>query len=264
MTFIFTMLFTSCRKEEEQVLDTVESRNEAVNSFVDKNISADEEALTQKNMSGGGGTLCGWTGYFPTCADISEDNSDFPKIITVNFGDGCTGPGGYTRAGIMYIHLTAPFEETGSVRTVTFEDFSINGVEITGSRITTNLGPNTDGQPVFSRVVDTQITHSNGTYHRNFTSEITWLSGYQTSECGDNDWKLTGSGSNTRSNGTVVTRTITSALYHYHTCNFITQGSVQISAPNGTMSIDYGNGTCDDLATVTGPNGNTITVNLNP
>ncbi len=150
------------------------------------------------------------------------------------------------------------------MRTVTFEDFSINGVEITGSRITTNLGPNTDGQPVFSRVVDTQITHSNGTYHRNFTSEITWLSGYQTSECGDNDWKLTGSGSNTRSNGTVVTRTITSALYHYHTCNFITQGSVQISAPNGTMSIDYGNGTCDDLATVTGPNGNTITVNLNP
>jgi hypothetical protein len=258
-------LLSSCRKDEpEKLIDTVETRNESVNSFVEKNVSSDEDAVSQKNMLGGSGNLCGWLGYFSDCTVISEDNAEFPKLITIDFGDGCTGPGGNTRSGIMYVHLTAPFEETGSIRTVTFDNYSINGIEIEGSRITTNMGVNGEGQPVYLRAVDVFFTYDNGVFHRNFNSEITWLAGFDTPECADNDWKVTGAGTNTRADGTVVSRTITSPLYHYHTCDYITQGVVSVMAPAGTFIVNYGNGTCDDEASVTGPNGNTITIDLNP
>jgi hypothetical protein len=264
MTFTI-LLLSSCRKDkEEKIIDTVETRNESVNSFVEKNVSADEDAVSQKNMIGGSGTLCGWSGYFSGCATISEDNENFPKLITINFGTGCTGPGGNTRSGIMYVHLTAPLDESGAIRTVTFDNYSINGIGISGSRVTTNIGTNGSGQPVFARVVDVFFTYDNGTFHRNFNSEITWLEGYNTEECGDNDWKVTGTGTNTRADGTIVSRTITSPLYYFHTCDYIAQGVVSVLAPSGAFTVNYGNGTCDDSATVTGPNGNTISIDLNP
>jgi hypothetical protein len=264
MTFTI-LLLSSCRKDkEEKMIDTVETRNESVNSFVEKNVSADEDAVSQKNMIGGSGSLCGWTGYFNSCAEVTEDNTDYPKLITIDFGEGCTGPGGYTRSGIMYVHLTAPFDESGAIRTVTFENYSINGIGITGSRVTTNMGENSNNQPVFARVVNIFFNYDSETFHRNFTSEITWLAGFDTEECGDNDWKVTGTGTNTRADGTMVSRTITSPLYHLHSCDYITQGVVSVLAPAGSFTVNYGNGTCDNTATVTGPNGNTIDISLNP
>jgi hypothetical protein len=258
-----TLLLSSCRKDEDQaVLEAVDLKNESLNSFVDKNLSADEEAASLKNMTGG--SVCGWGVYFSDCASITEDSETFPKTITIDFGDGCTGPNGITRSGIMYVHLTAPMDETGAIRTVTFENYQINSISVTGSRVTTNLGANDDGHPQFSREVNIAFTQNGSTFTRQFSSVLTWLSGYDTEECFDNSWMMTGSGTGTRPDGTVVPRVITSPLYYSHECGYIYQGVMQSTPPVGNITVDYGNGTCDNYATVTGPNGNTFTIELNP
>ncbi|MBN1118271.1 MAG: hypothetical protein JXA77_13765 [Bacteroidales bacterium] len=85
------------------------------------------------------------------------DTSSFPKTITIDYGEGCSviiNGDTITRSGSIVITITDRWFVVGSVRTVTYNTFTVNGVTITGSVTTTNLGPNEDGNIVFEVVVD--------------------------------------------------------------------------------------------------------------
>ena len=60
-----------------------------------------------------------------------------------------------------------------------------------------------------------------------------------------------GSGSGTCHNGNTRTMTITTPLLVDRTCGYITQGVIEMSSEDKSGSIDFGDGTCDDVAVVT-------------
>ncbi len=256
---LFTL--SSCRKDKEEEEETNGYSEEAVAGYVEKSLSEEEDGLTLKNLNGGSGN-CSFGYPSSSCALISEDSPSFPKTITIDFGTGCVDYFGRTRVGKMFIHLTDSFHLVGAIRTVTFENFSINGIGIAGSRTTTNTGFNTAGQPTFTRVIDTDITNNGSTFSRNFTHQMIWISGYDTSECFDNVWSVSGSGSVTRPNGNTLSRVIVTPLIVDFSCQHIKQGLVQITTSFGTWSLNYGDGTCDNSATVTRPNGAVTAINL--
>lgn len=240
-------------------MDETAVTNESVSTLFEKSVSEVEDGATLKS---GSSNPCNPGQMVGQCATVTEDSETFPKNISIDFGTGCTDAHGRVRTGIIHIHLTAEMTELGAVRTVTFENFHINEMQITGSRITTNTGATESGQPIFSRVVDVQITRPAGTFHRQFSGQVTWMSGFDTEACGDNVFSETGSGSVTRPNGVTVTRTITSPLIVDQTCGYITAGEVEMNTPQGTASINFGNGSCDDQAVLTRPNGTTETITL--
>jgi hypothetical protein len=249
----------SCKKDkEDKTLDN--SSDEAIASFVEKTVESDENTPTLRG--GGGATGCNWQLDFPSCAVISESSETYPKVISIDFGDGCTNENGITRSGIIFISLTDDLMNEGAVRTVTFDNYHVNNVQIAGTRVTTNNGVNGNGQPTFTRVVNVDITKNGNTIHRTFNGSLTWLSGYDTEACGDNIFSMTGSGTCTRPNGNACTRTIIEPLIIDRICGYITDGLVEIQTTNGTAEMNFGDGSCDDIAIVTGPNGNEHTVHL--
>ena len=54
-----------------------------------------------------------------------------------------------------------------------------------------------------------------------------------------------------RKNGTERTVTVVKPLKRKMACRFLVSGSVEIQKNEKTITLDYGDGTCDDLATIT-------------
>lgn len=257
---VFAFSFLSCRKEDEETTydDTIYNQ-EASSSSIDKALEEEEDGLTLKNLDGSG--ACNFQ-YSNSCATISESSETFPKTITVDYGSGCTDWFGRTRSGKIFIHLTDSFMNENAIRTVTFENFYINGIGITGSRTTTNTGVNGNGQPTFTRIIDTSISTSNGNFERNFTHQITWIEGYNTPACFDNVWSISGAGNVVRPSGVTIARSITSPLIVDFSCQHIVSGVMEIYSLQGTWTMNFGDGSCDNNATVTRPNGVVVDVSL--
>lgn len=82
------------------------------------------------------------------CYSVTVDHPDstnFPKVITIDFGDGCTivvNGDTITRSGQILITLTDRCFVAGAQRIVTFNNFYYNGTRIEGTRTITNLGLN--------------------------------------------------------------------------------------------------------------------------
>src|SRR5262249_32088485 len=89
-----------------------------------------------------------------------------------------------------------------------------------------------------------------------------WIQGESTLLIFDDVYSITGSASGTDQNGNPFTVTITNPLIVKVTCPWITEGTLSITHGSlPTATLDYGDGTCDDQATVT-INGNTFVITL--
>lgn len=260
MLFASTALLSSCKKEQNtnEIEDVVST--EAMSLFVEKSVSADEDIPAMRGMAGSGG--CNWQSQLASCAIVTESGEEFPKTITIDYGEGCTNENGISKSGLIIIELSDDMQNEGAVRTVTFQNYMVNGAQISGSRVTINIGVNESGQSQFSREVNTTIVKNGNTVVRTCNETVTWLSGYDTEACGDNVFSVTGSGTSVKNDGAMRIRTIAEPLIIDQACGYITSGVVSIAGPQGQRSIDFGDGACDDVAIVTGMNGNTHEINL--
>lgn len=248
LTLVLTVIaaFTSCRKDRRDP-SLEAATNEVLFQSAEKSFQNEVDALTMKSND----NSCNAPDFMPPCAVVTDSGEDeYPRTIVLDFGDGCTGWYGIERSGIINIELTAPMDQEGAVRTVTFDGYSVNGNALSGTRVTTSNGVNGNGQPLFTRDVDVAIVRNGNNWQRDFFYNITWLSGYDTEECGDNVFEFTGSGTITRPGGATVSRTITEPLIVDRVCGYTTSGVIQVNAPLGERIIDFGNGTCDDDAIV--------------
>ncbi|MCH8330315.1 MAG: hypothetical protein IH946_02875 [Bacteroidetes bacterium] len=259
-----TIFITSCQKHAND-MDFSCSEDEVENSALGDDIDADVDAVSfsivaDDNTPDKKGD-CKGRDHLPDCVTITESNKGFPKDITIDYGDGCVMIRGRVKKGKVIIHLSDEMINEGAVRTVTFNDFYVNERKIDGSRIVTNLGKNENGSFTFSREINMSIHTEIGTIVRSFSGEITWISGFDTDECGDNVFSVTGSGTVTGPWGTSA-RTILEPVIVDRPCGYKTAGIVQVERPNGKIStIDFGDGECDNLATIT-RNGEEHVINL--
>lgn len=251
---------SACTKKDEAVTSNTGESNEALNAMITKSVQEDVDAAT---LHRGAMNSCNWENLLPACATVTESGDEYPIEIIIDYGDGCEDNFGRVKSGQIVINLTDEMLNEGATRTVTFVDFSVDEATVEGSRVISNIGESTDGYPQFSREINMSVTKFGYTFSRQFSGTATWLVGYDTSDCGDNVFELEGSGSCTRPNGVEVSRTIVEPLLIDRICGYITAGVVEVQAPMGTKTIDFGDGECDSTAEVTGPNGQTNIIDLN-
>ncbi len=205
------------------------------------------------------------------CAHVSWDGDStegrFPKMITITFDStstlGCLGKDGRYRKGKIHIKIeNARYRTAGSVTTVTFENYYVNGHKIEGQKVITNKGKNANGNLVYHiEVSKSRVRTSDG---RTFTWESTRdREVVMVANTDRVDYVLiTGTSTGTKANGKTFTQTITKALKVKRGCEWITEGTVSITDGNGrTYTLDYGDGACDRLATLT-YNGKTYQISL--
>lgn len=273
--FIGLSIFIGCSSNEKSgSTSAVSSADVAVVSKIDASVSdvaaiADDQVTMQQSL--GAKTSVAFKSILPTCATITTVLANGTWTRTVDFGTaGCALPNGNILKGKITISFTNDF--TTSTRTIScsFDGFYHNGNLIQGNRtiVKTLSGTTllTAIHPVSTETINMTITFANGTvYTRTGTRVREMIAGYDTPfNWSDNIFLETGNSTTTHANGDVVTCTITTPLEFTMSCNmpFPVQGMISITKNSSTGVIDFGNGTCDNLATLTVDGGLTTTITL--
>ena len=195
---------------------------------------------------------------------ITLDTAGTNKTITIDWGSSnCTCNDGKTRRGKLVTTFTGSYFATGTVMTHTPVDYYVNNNKVEGTKVVTNMGLNTSGQPYYNVDVNGTVTMSTGEIIDYTSSRVrTFTSGYSTpSVFIDDEYEITLTSNATVTNGDSYEAHTTSPLQIKVGCGYIKKGVLSIT-PTGKPErvIDYGDGTCDATFTIT-VNGHSYVVN---
>lgn len=197
-----------------------------------------------------------------SCATVSVDSSN-PALRTavIDYGSGCTSEDGTFRSGS--INLTFNFSSGRELRdihgkfvSVQFNSFKDGSIILDGTCVLTNDGPNASVNNEFAMDFNLSIDNQADAiqYTANASIVYEFVRGYQTPGTEDDEVNATGSVSGV-ANSESYTITIESplVLYRNQQCqDYYVMGVEKHSiGTNPDEYIDYGNGTCDNLATKT-------------
>ncbi|OJW81884.1 MAG: hypothetical protein BGO69_15450 [Bacteroidetes bacterium 46-16] len=256
------LLLTACRRT------ATDTNSLASLSEDDKGYGADQALIERENndvismadaaAANGSAQLKGGLNELSGCAVVTNDTLASPHVLTIDFGNSpCTGIDGRNRSGKIMVQYTGQYKDAGSQHTITYDNYVVNGNQITGSKTVTNMGMNNAGDYYYNIAVTDTLwsgTVANNNGFRSWTSSRvrTWVSGYSTGTRTDDSYDITGNATIRRINGHAFTVNITSALRVAIGCPWIEQGTVEITPQNGNVrTIDYGSGNCDSEATLT-------------
>lgn len=201
---------------------------------------------------------------FTVTVDPKGPNA-FPKTVTLDFGSGCTGKDGKVRSGKIITVFSGPMRTAGSKATSTFENYNVDSFSVNGTQIITNTS--SSNKMAWTRqVVDGKITNtkSGRWVEWNALHEHTQIEGNGTPfDPMDDVYKITGNSSGSNSNNNSWTTNITQPLIRSFNCPWREKGEITFTRKANTISavLDYGDGTCDNKATIT-INGITIPITL--
>jgi hypothetical protein len=198
---------------------------------------------------GSGGTGCA------VVSAIVTDTTVFPVTVAINFGTGCTGIDGITRAGTITYVFSGPIFLSGSTASVTFTNYTVNGYQLAGTYSITNTS--TGGALSFiTSVISGKVTFPDANFYTySGTKTVTQTGGIGTLTLLDDSYSITGVHLFGNSSGASLADSITTPLVWPVTCNHIVSGIIGFTYTDGPTSLkgtlDYGNGTCDSTATIT-------------
>lgn len=192
------------------------------------------------------------------CPIISVDTTvDFPRTLIIDFGtDGCVGPEGQIRKGKLEVTFSGHWynPEANTSASVVMTDYYVNGSHIEGNYTITYNGLNSFDGPKFTITAENaKLTNTSGdVISWNSTETIEWIQGFDDLSIDNDIILIGGSSSGVSSEGVSYETKITTPLRKEMSCDYIVSGVYEIT-PEGkaTRVIDFGDGTCDDAATVT-------------
>jgi hypothetical protein len=191
------------------------------------------------------------------CAIYSFDNNtpnEYPKVLTVDFGTGCTSLDGVTRSGkIIYTFDIGALITPGATVSVMFDHYTVNGYGISGSYSIANNSTDGGAYVFVTDVTNGIITYPDqSNYHYSGNRTYTQSAGIETPlDFTDDAFSITGNSSFSASDGTSLVCQITSPLTRSFDCTYVSEGIVSFTY-DGTVkgTVDFGDGTCDNHATL--------------
>lgn len=259
-----SLLMMSCNKDEDKSSSTPLTAEEIrANADMD-NISDDigyiAESESHENSTAGRG---GQPSFLSGCATQTTTISGNTWTRVLDFGtSNCALANGNLVRGKIIIVFTNDF--TSQTRTInySFDNFYHNDRHVEGNHFVTLSLVN--GHP--NAVIDlnfTVTTPSGAIYQRTGQRIREFTAGYDTLLLSDNQFSITGEWVTTFPSGTIQSANITSPLIVHWDCTHIMSGVISFTRNNSsaTAVLDYGDGACDDMATLT-INGNPYPIDL--
>lgn len=255
------LAISSCKKTNETAIEEIETTFElSGNQAVADNLTQDagdvmEEAAGRNNLLGStaSGSATTTNNWLPPCVIITVTGNFPSKNIKIDFGTGCTSPNGVFRKGIINVVLTDSLRRTGSVATITFDNYYVNTFKKEGTITWTNKTIAGSVTRSWNRqVANGKITAANGNFWLHSSNiDITQTAGVSTPlDITDDTFSLSGTRTVTNPAGKSRTSTTQTALQKKTNCSNIDQGIIKVQGPNHYALIDFGDGTCNNLATI--------------
>lgn len=270
-----TSFLFSCQKENSQST-TTDITDEQATTYSEESVQADAsfddaEDLSMIAADEEGEASGGRGGYNPLfvelrlrlgpCATVTvtPNDSTYPKTVTIDFGSGCICADGKFRSGIINIHLTGPIRRSGSVMTITFDNYHLNRAHIEGTKVVSNLSAN--GNIKFTvQVVGGSVNFPNGRgWQYDGLKYVAQVEGGATATVRDDVYRIEGRSQTQFNFGPTITLNTETPLIKRVACPWVSNGTLKIKINTRLFYLDFGapdNGGCDNKALLTWNNGN--------
>ncbi len=256
---LFTF-FTSCKKESTPVTTDSDAVIEATFELSTDNATSDfmleddndvlMEAAEDRNLLGNFAPPIE-SHNFLACANVTvTPQNGFPKTILIRFDSTCVSPRGIVRKGVVRIVISDTLRRSGSTAVMTFENYFVNNFKREGTHTWTNTSL-PGGKSWQRKIQGGKITAPNGRFwlHESI-KDIVQTAGVSTPGLLDDVFSVTGNASVTNAQGVTRTATIQLALQKKYICHNIDKGRIRFQGPNHFAILDYGDGACDRVATI--------------
>ena len=190
-----------------------------------------------------------------SCATVTvTPQSSFPKTIVIDFGTGgCVSADGISRKGKINITLSDYLHNPGTIAVLTFDNYYAAGFKVEGTITWTNTStPNTISWT--REITNGRVIEPLGGYYWTHTGikYVTQNAGANTPlNLLDDVYSVTGNHTVTNPAGKSRTVAILEPLEKKTVCHNVTKGKMKIQGPNHFAVLDFGDGTCDNIATIT-------------
>ena len=255
-------ILVSCQEGDE--LSTIElseteqveifSNSTEVSNYADEEIDISYQAQFTENTAGR------LESYWEECVQITRDT--MAKQVTIDFGEGCTGPYGRTRSGRVLITYDGEFNDGLANRVITFEDYFVNARQFLGRIELRNVNRNEEDILTASRsLVDFTVVYPNGnSMVINGSTTRAWLEGEGDGDPSTNVIQLTGSYEGVSTKGRSFSHEIVEPVIADFGCRLSggflrTEGVIEMTLSGirreRVRTVDYGDGSCDSEYSVT-------------
>jgi hypothetical protein len=254
LTIMLSVVF-SCQKEDvATAIDEIElSQQETlaeqaladIDLLVDEALDANFLLLKSSSID---------NAYLGECPVVTVNKTANPQVMTIDFGNGCTGKDGKMRSGKIIVTSTS-FNTFPSVRDKSFENFYVDGNKIEGS-MTKTINKDQENN-IRTAVITENVTITFPEGKGKATRVVNQTRQYQRNKLmnpADNQVTSWGNVEFTRISGVKVTKTVSAEkpMVFKVSCHQIVSGVVNVTtSANRSWTIDYGDGTCDNKATLT-------------
>ena len=276
--FALALTILSCSKEENSNGNAISTEDAQVSSKIDAmndDVSAiveEEEANTYSNAINGKTselieselTSCATITRVPAFGTVPTVGDTVTK--TIDFGAGCTLNSGNVVSGRIVISFVFQPGATSHTINYSFDNFFHNGIEFNGDKTftrTMTTAPN--AHPIVTMTMDLTATLPNGAVYRRVGNRVREIiEGFGDAVLANNVYQITGSWVTTGPNGGTQTSTITTPLNVKMSCMAVNKpllvsGIITIVRNTNSATLDFGDGTCDNLA-VLNVNGNNYNI----
>ena len=184
---------------------------------------------------------------------IDTAATGYPITITIDYGTGIETDHGKVISGTVKVVINGDKNTDGSTREITFTNCAVDTIAIDGTSIEKFIGDNTTTRKITNNSDVTFKITDGATLVRKGTETSEWLAGVGTPQDRSDD-KVVINGSITVDNTTdniSYSRTITNGLIKLGDCRYIVSGTVDYQQAGSVIgTLDYGDGTCDNVATL--------------
>jgi hypothetical protein len=248
------LIINSCQKENSTVVDENSPFN--ANS-VEKNAIIATTTFDELNNFAQSGfdskSLKGSDPTFGSCPAISINFTTPPLSIILDWGAGCKNSDGITRSGKIIISLNGMMSEKNNVATMKIENYIVDDKKISGVTRITYMGPNAGNSwPKYSVLVEGKIEFTDKSFITYRSEYVRLLAeGAGTPSILDDTWRMEGTSSGVNKDGTKWTAKTSKVIIKKGDCKWFNSGTLVITPDKGDIkTIDFGDGTCDNKATL--------------
>ena len=271
-----TLTFVSCQKESSTTTQADETNFGNISSESDAEAESVFDDVFDNVLGVNGDVGIGGTGVFNRSAqDLSGNRTDslgnacftvtvtplnapnlFPVKVVIDFGTGCTGREGRTRKGKIIAIYTGRITVPGKSVITTFDGYYVNNTKVEGEHKIENQSTSNIWAYAVT-VTNAKLSKPNGNFIQwNSSKVITQTEGLGTVLFPRDDvFSVSGETNGAVKRDSVYyqwsAKTIEPLIKRF-SCYWIVKGKIGIGRTNTDAAvIDYGNGDCDNKATIT-------------
>jgi hypothetical protein len=248
------LVFTGCQKENQSAKESAMAISNAQDQVLISDLVIDlidDIELTSEIIFG---ELKTGSSDCRTVTVVPMDRVTWPKTITIDFGtEGCLVREDVVKKGKIIINQSAPQRAEAWEKVITFENYFVNDNQIEGTHTLTYHVRS--GHPIWTNTLtNSKVTTPEGVIRTRMATHIrVQTRGTETlRERMDDVFQITGNASGTNREGKTFSWVIKEPLVMHMGCRWIRAGIKEINLEGqSTAVLDFGNGECDNLATIT-------------